>query len=148
MDKINDCLKIQSRETGMSKTIYQVTYLLEPIAPTKLAKGLALERFQWPKSQLKLSIQRTWKTKFACSGLTLESLSLLTRDLESFCENFLFCHLSEFEKLKKRLMNYTIFGNLRQYLVLISDKARNQRLPIPVFNYRDKDLPWRELKCS
>lgn len=35
--------------------------------------------------------------------LTFPSL----RDLETFCENFLFCHLSEFTDQETRLMNYT-----------------------------------------
>lgn len=69
-------------------------------------RGLTIDKFRKLKEKLGY-YQECHKNNLRAHidylRLTFPSL----RDLETFCENFLFCHLSEFTDQETRLMNYT-----------------------------------------
>ena len=69
-------------------------------------RGLSIDKFRELKEKLGY-YQECHKNNLSAHidylRLTFPSL----RDLEAFCENFLFCHLSEFTDQETRLMNYT-----------------------------------------
>lgn len=69
-------------------------------------RGLTIDKFRELKEKLGY-YQECHKNNLRAHidylRLTFPSL----RDLEAFCENFLFCHLSEFTDQETRLMNYT-----------------------------------------
>ena len=73
-------------------------------------RGLTIDKFRKLKEKLGY-YQECHKNNLRAHidylRLTFPSL----RDLEAFCENFLYCHLSEFTDQETRLMNYTTCGN-------------------------------------
>ena len=69
-------------------------------------RGLTIDKFRKLKEKLgyyQECHKNNLRVHIDYLRLTFPSL----RDLETFCENFLFCHLSEFTDQETRLMNYT-----------------------------------------
>ena len=69
-------------------------------------RGLTIDKFRELKEKLgyyQECHRNNLRAHIDYLRLTFPSL----RDLEAFCENFLFCHLSEFTDQETRLMNYT-----------------------------------------
>ena len=69
-------------------------------------RGLTIDKFRELKEKLgyyQECHKNNLRSHIDYLRLTFPSI----RDLEAFCENFLFCHLSEFTDQETRLMNYT-----------------------------------------
>ena len=110
MDKISPFnLKKFRQETGMSQKQFAEAVDL----PTRTyrsyeagERGLSIEKFRDLKA--KLGFHREHEKQSLRARIDYLRISFpALRDLESFCENFLFCHLSEFSAQETRLMNFT-----------------------------------------
>lgn len=69
-------------------------------------RGLTIDKFRELKEKLGY-YQECHKNNLRAHIDYLRLTFPSIRDLEAFCENFLFCHLSEFTDQETRLMNYT-----------------------------------------
>ena len=69
-------------------------------------RGLTINKFRELKEKLGY-YQKCHKNNLRAHIDYLRLTFPCLRDLEAFCENFLFCHLSEFTDQETRLMNYT-----------------------------------------
>ena len=110
MDKISPFnLKKFRQETGMSQKQFAEAIDL----PTRTyrsyesgERGLTIEKFQNLKE--KLGFHKDYEENRLRARIDYVRISFPSlRDLESFCKNFLYCHLTEFTEQETRLMNYT-----------------------------------------
>ena len=110
MDKISPLnLKKFRQETGMSQKQFAEAIAL----PTRTyrsyesgERGLTIEKFRNLKE--KLGFHKEYEENRLRARIDYVRISFPSlRDLESFCKNFLYCHLTEFTEQETRLMNYT-----------------------------------------
>ena len=110
MDKISPFnLKKFRQETGMSQKQFAEAIDL----PTRTyrsyesgERGLTIEKFRNLKE--KLGFHKDYEENRLRARIDYVRISFPSlRDLESFCKNFLYCHLTEFTEQETRLMNYT-----------------------------------------
>ena len=110
MDKISPFnLKKFRQETGMSQKQFAEAIDL----PTRTyrsyesgERGLTIEKFRNLKE--KLGFHKDYEENRLRARIDYVRISFpCLRDLESFCKNFLYCHLTEFTEQETRLMNYT-----------------------------------------
>ena len=142
MDKISPFnLKKFRQETGMSQKQFAEAVDL----PTRTyrsyeagERGLSIEKFRDLKA--KLGFHREHEKQSLRARIDYLRISFpALRDLESFCENFLFCHLSEFSAQET-----LIFGNEAISGFLISLIKQKPKTTNPVFNYQDKGaVSWK-----
>ena len=97
------------KQTGLSQKAFAQAVSL-PIRTYRSyesgERGLTIDKFRKLKEKLGYyqgCHKNNLRAHIDYLRLTFPSL----RDLETFCENFLFCHLSEFTDQETRLMNYT-----------------------------------------
>ena len=109
MEKISPFnLKKFRQETGMSQKQFAEAIDL----PTRTyrsyesgERGLTIEKFRNLKE--KLGFHKEYEENRLRARIDYVRISFPSlRDLESFCKNFLYCHLTEFTEQETRLMNY------------------------------------------
>ena len=142
MDKISPFnLKKFRQETGMSQKQFAEAINL-PIRTYRSyesgERGLTIEKFRNLKE--KLGFHKEYEKNSLRARIDYVRISFPSlRDLESFCSNFLYCHLTEFTEQETLISgNEEIFGFL---ISLIKQKQKIFKL---VFNYPVKDaVRWK-----